>query len=222
MMPGRAWGADSIADEGIIAGNLPGVLNAIKRSAQARELPRVALAHGWHRDIHAGVASVPASHYLGAPRGSKHPDLEAYEVAIRDSGGRTLGEGTPARQVSGELRSFERSLRQAVGALDKQIPPGQKPADENELLGVIELAAIAHGEWVRIHPYANGNGRVARIWANWVAIRYGLPPFIRIKPRPAGLLYQQAAHESMDRPPGHRGDHTTTTKLFLDLLVNGP
>ena len=53
MMPGRAWGADSIADEGIIAGNLPGVLNAIKRSAQARELPRVALAHGWHRDIHA-------------------------------------------------------------------------------------------------------------------------------------------------------------------------
>ena len=160
------------------------------------------------------VASVPASDDLGAPRGSKHPDLESYEVAIRDRGGRTLGEGTPARQVSGELRSFERSLRQAVGALDKQIPSGQKPADENELLAVIELAAIAHGEWVRIHPYANGNGRVARIWANWVAIRYGLPPFIRIKPRPAGLLYQQAAHESMDRPPGHRGDHTTTKKLF--------
>ena len=124
--------------------------------------------------------------------------------------------------MSGELRSFERSLRQAVGALDKQIPSGQKPADENELLAVIELAAIAHGEWVRIHPYAHGNGRVARIWANWVAIRYGLPPFIRIKPRPAGLLYQQAAHESMDGPPGHRGDHTTTKKLFLDLLVNGP
>ena len=131
MMPGRAWGADSIADEGIIAGNLPGVLNAIKRSAQARERPRVALAHGWHRDIHAKVASVPASDDLGAPRGSKHPDLEAYEVAIRDSGGRTLGEGTPARQVSGELRSFERSLRWAVGKLDKQIPPGQKSADES-------------------------------------------------------------------------------------------
>lgn len=221
-MPVLVWGADSIADEDLIAGNLPGVLDAIKSSARVRELPRVELAHGWHRDIHAGVASVPAQHFLGAPRGSKHPDLNEYNVAIRDSGGRILGEGTPARQVASELRSFERNLRQTVGKLDKQILPGQKPADENEIFAVVQLAAIAHGEWVRIHPYANGNGRVARIWANWVAIRYGLPPFIRIKPRPDGSLYQQAAHESMDRPPGHRGDHTMTIKLFLDLLVNGP
>ena len=122
-------------------------------------------------------------------------------------------------QISRHTRG---AIRSAVGKLDKQMPFGQKPADENELFAVIELAALAHGEWVRIHPFAHGNGRVARIWANWVAIRYGLPPFIRIKPRPAGLLYQQAAHEGMDRAPAHRGDHTTTTKLFLDLLVNGP
>jgi Fic family protein len=36
---------------------------------------------------------------------------------------------------------------------------------------------------VRIHPFANGNGRTARLWANSLAIRYGLLPFIRLRPR---------------------------------------
>lgn len=68
---------------------------------------------------------------------------------------------------------------------------------KQELFAVVELSAGAHGEWIRIHHYANGNGRTARLWANWVAVRYGLPSFVRIKPRPGGLLYAQAAQSSM-------------------------
>lgn len=54
------------------------------------------------------------------------------------------------------------------------------PADEAVIAANVatvqvgdELAAVVHGEWVRIHPYANGNGRIAGTWANWVATRYG-------------------------------------------------
>ena len=52
-----------------------------------------------------------------------------------------------------------------------------------DLHAILEIAAIAHGEWVRIQPLANGNGRIARLWVDWVAVRYGLPFFLALKPR---------------------------------------
>jgi Fic family protein len=60
---------------------------------------------------------------------------------------------------------------------------GQDP-DADQLAAIVDLCAWAHAEWIRIHPFANGNGRTARLWANCIAMRYGLPPFIRLRPRP--------------------------------------
>ncbi|MGH3065536.1 MAG: hypothetical protein ACRDOF_04460, partial [Gaiellaceae bacterium] len=53
----------------------------------------------------------------------------------------------------------------------------------------------------------------ARLWGNWVLLRYRLPPFIRLKPRPAGAMYAAVAAASM------RGDHHPTAVLFLDWLA---
>jgi hypothetical protein len=47
-----------------------------------------------------------------------------------------------------------------------------------------------------IHPFANGNGRTARLWVNSISMRYNLPPFLRLRPRPdAG--YGDAGAEAM-------------------------
>jgi Fic family protein len=77
---------------------------------------------------------------------------------------------------------------------------------------LIRLCALAHGEWVRIHPFANGNGRTARPWANWCGLRYELPPFIRLRPRPNHQRYAYAAAQSM------RGNHDDMAPVFLDML----
>ncbi len=61
-------------------------------------------------------------------------------------------------------------------------------------------------------PFANGNGRTARLWANWCALRYGLPLFVRLRPRAAGSLYAAAAADSM------AGDHRATISLFAAWL----
>jgi Fic/DOC family len=61
---------------------------------------------------------------------------------------------------------------------------------------IIEVAARAHNEWVHIHPFANGNGRTARSWANFVFARYTLRPPFRVRPRPGGG-YEEAASEGM-------------------------
>ena len=76
----------------------------------------------------------------------------------------------------------------------------------------VALAAAVHGEWIRIHPFANGNGRTARLWTHWLAARYDLPPLVRVKPRPNDRLYRDAAAASMT------GDHRPMRAWLLSQL----
>lgn len=189
-MPGPPWGADSAADEEIIASNVADLLRDLAAAASQRDIPRLAMADAWHRRVYARVGSVPSP-------------------------------GAPAADVAAELAAFESSLRLAIARLDGELRAGARPSTSEQVLAVVRLCALAHGEWVRIHPYANGNGRTARVWANWVALRYGLPPFVRIKPRPDGLLYGLAAHRSMG-VGGAVPDHDLTFSVFVDLLRSQP
>jgi hypothetical protein len=116
--------------------------------------------------------------------------------------------------VPSKLVAFESSVRRVVSQLDAVIPAGRVPASVPELRSVVELAATVHGEWVHIHPFANGNGRTARLWANWVLVRYGLPPIVRIKPRPAGDAYAIAAGESV------KGNHQAMVGVIHRLVQN--
>ncbi len=187
--------------------NLRGVLGDLVRRASQRAAPAVSTAQEWHRRLYRGVR-LPVAYYAGEIRDDdpRFPELIGYEVRVGDR------PGVPARAVPEELGRFEAAMRVAVGRLDTRIPVGRPPADTGELQSVLTLCALAHGEWVRIHPFANGNGRTARLWANWCALRYGLPPFVRLRPRPEGDAYAEAAADSM------RGDHRTMMSLFAAQL----
>lgn len=221
-MPAPVWGDDAPSDLPTLRRNVRAVLAKLSADAPSRQRPTVTMAHDWHRAIYTGVSSVPAPHFLGAARGSSHPDLRAYGLAIGDGLGRVVAQTPPPDEVAQRLAEFELSLDTAVVSLDQQIPAGHKPHGSAQLEAVVTLCAVLHGEWVLLHPYANGNGRTARVWANWAALRYGLPPFVRVKPRPDGLLYPRAAASSMGRPPNWQGDHQLTYSLFLDLLRSHP
>jgi fido (protein-threonine AMPylation protein) len=186
------WEEDP-ADAPIIAANVARVLSGIASDADRREPPTVALAQQWHRDLYDGIAR-PFDYYAGEVRDSDQnfPDLIGYEVQV----GGVLG--VLAAQVPDALQRFERGAQTAAAGLDNGIPVGADPSGmaSAELHGVPTYCAVLHGEWVRIHPFANGNGRTARLWANWAALRYGLPPFVTIKPRPQHP-YGAAAAASM-------------------------
>lgn len=164
------------------------------------------MAREWHRQIYRGIR-LPIPYYSGEIRDSdpELPELFGYEVAV----GPYMG--VASRLVPEQLAEFESTMQQAVDVLDAAIPGGSRPSD-SQCRSVVSLCANAHGEWVRIHPFANGNGRTARLWVNWCALRYGLPPFIRLKPRPEGSLYSVAAMSSM------RGDHRAMTTVLTDML----
>jgi fido (protein-threonine AMPylation protein) len=126
--------------------------------------------------------------------------------------------GSPGLDVLAAASDFS-------SALDTAVPPGKHPRSADALHEVVAVTAIAHGEWIRIHPFVNGNGRTARLLAAHIALRYGLPVFVTLKPRPDDVAYARAAKGSMGRPPDFTGDHTEAVAVFahlLSLILLGP
>jgi Fic/DOC family len=201
------WNQDRPGDTRLIVENIGALWPLIEGDATTRPTPSLATALEWHRHIYDGVA-VPHPDYVGHMRDSdaRYPCLIDYEVAVGTA------RGIPARDVPAALDAFIRSTARVVSTLDAAVPAGIVPSSPPVVAAVVRLCAYAHGEWIRIHPFANGNGRTARIWANWIAVRYGLPPFVRIKPRPDDVLFAGAAELSM------RGDHRPTEVMFAWML----
>lgn len=188
--------ADWDRDSPQLRQNLTQLLLQIAQSAQHRDLPTAAAARQWQKSFLQGLNA--PSQYVGAFRGE--PGLEDVQVKVGSHF------GIPPGRVGEELRHFEQTLQKLVGQLDSDLPAG-KDLNTDQLAAVIDLCAWAHSEWIRIHPLANGNGRVARLWANFLALRYGLPPFIRLRPRP-NFGYEEAAAAAM------RGDWQAHRKRF--------
>jgi hypothetical protein len=183
--------------------NLGQVLKEIVRAAERREVPTLEAARHWQSWMMEGL-EVPDRRYVGAFRGE--PGLELIQVRVG------ANYGVDSIDVSEELADFETKLQALIAELDALLPMGQE-LDADQLAAVIDLCAWAHAEWVRIHPFANGNGRTARLWANSLAVRYGLPPFICLRPRPnAG--YGDAGAKSM------QGDWKPTVVVFRRLLID--
>ena len=118
--------------------------------------------------------------------------------------------GVAPEDMSAALFEFEWEFKKGIARLDRMIPIGGE-LDAARLAEVLRLCAWAHCEWVRIHPFANGNGRVARLLANSVAMRYGLPDFVNLRPRPGGD-YGAASASAM------RGDWHPMVIVFKRML----
>jgi exonuclease III len=73
--------------------------------------------------------------------------------------------GAPWARVPDELRAFESRAQTGAARLDSRGAVGADPSamQPPELHGVLTYRAFPHGEWVRIHLFANGNGRTARL-----------------------------------------------------------
>jgi hypothetical protein len=218
---GPDWADDHPADAARIGANCGLLLTDLAAAAAQRALPTLADACQWHRRIYDGCA-VPAAGYVGNFRGDPaHPELADYEVGI----GAMLPDGLPekvgvwAADVAGALAGFIAGVHAALGVVDPAIPVGSRPSTVDELREVVTLTAEVHGEWARVHPFANGNGRIARVWAAVLALRYGLPVFVTLKPRPGDIAYARAATRSMGRPPDFDGDHGEAVAVFAHLLT---
>jgi len=197
--------ADGDEDSPRLARNLVGLLTELAGAPSEKRkpaLPTLMDAKEWQRRTMLGL-KVPDSAYVGAFRGE--PGLERINVRIGSAS------GVAASQVAPELAAFETSLHEVLAVLDQQYPTADA-LDQDGLNAVIDVAGWAHAEWVRIHPFANGTGRTARLWANVVLMRYGIAPVVRLRPRPDDG-YEDAGARAM------HGDWSPTADCFRALVA---
>lgn len=101
-------------------------------------------------------------------------------------------DGQPTRrQIKvGEYKEYPNSVRLKNGEIFQYASPLETPHKMAELMeyykrkeddpkyNALILASELHYEFVRIHPFDDGNGRVARLIANYILMRHGAPPII--------------------------------------------
>jgi len=220
-VPPTAWDSDDPSDAVGLAHNATKLMTELNASAPARADIDAAEVCRWHTQLYTGCR-VPVPGYVGHFRGDATvPELVGYEIGV----GPDQPDGFPDRvgvwssTVTSEVDAFLRGVHQALGALDRGLSATGRAATPREIAAVVELAGTLHGEWLRVHPFANGNGRTARVWVGWLALRYRLPLFLSVKPRPHTVAYARASRASMGRPPDFVGDHSETIGLFANLLA---
>lgn len=96
------------------------------------------------------------------------------------------GQATRRQIKVGEYKEHPNSVRLPNGEMFHYVEPMDVPQRMQELMDwyrtsdvhPIELAADFHYRFIRIHPFDDGNGRVARLLANYILMRYGYAPII--------------------------------------------
>jgi Fic family protein len=100
------------------------------------------------------------------------------------------GQASRAQVIPGEYKALPNSVITATGELFDYAAPMEVPARMQALVdwlgealadpkqNILNIAAKLHHDFVLIHPFDDGNGRVARMLVNYLLLRDGYPPII--------------------------------------------
>jgi Fic family protein len=101
---------------------------------------------------------------------------------------KTSRDGSFRYQIKvGVYKTRPNSVITATGEMFDYASPEETPALMSDLvrwyneeeqrgrLSPIELAALFHYRYIRIHPFEDGNGRIARLLVNYILLKHGYP-----------------------------------------------
>ena len=196
----RRGGARGLRERGVLSGGHPAL--KASRSGFEHAIERLALPLG-QRGVLVLVAEASACDGLVDERCSTRTRRRKCANQPEQAGGGVARVALSLIQPGVVLGApVAERLREPVQAVAEP---------RNQTAAIVAVCAWAHAEWVRIHPFANGNGRTARLWANSLAMRYGLPAFVHLRPRPEGD-YDVVSEQAL------RGDWEPAVAVFLHLL----
>ena len=73
---------------------------------------------------------------------------------------------------------FEYASPEETPALMTDLVDWYNAAEKEGKYSPVELAALFHYRYIRIHPFEDGNGRIARLMVNYILSRHGYPMIV--------------------------------------------
>ena len=117
---------------------------------------------------------------------------------------------------------FDYASPEETPALMADLVDWYNEAEQSGKLSPIELAALFHYRYIRIHPFEDGNGRIARLLVNYILARHGWPMIVVRTRNKADYLdaLHQSDLEVGDTPS--KGAHATLIEIrhFLKYFVS--
>ncbi len=135
-----------------------------------------------HRDLFAGLGPAGHDYYVGNYRGFHKMCLRDYDVTVGDP----LACSRPA-MVQADISRFGMDVVDAVVAIEQALAAApQIFGPEQNAVAVVRISCLAFVRFLTIHPYADGNGHIARSLL-WIVLRHFgyIPDRWTIEPRPA-------------------------------------
>lgn len=165
-----------------------------------------------HAQLFASLTPPEHPYYAGHYRGEAFPCLVDYKVIIPMD----PLVGYPPDAVSDVMGRLAVHIRAATNTLDASFAqPDVAVSQKDKLYFAVVIAARLFQEFLTVHPYANGNGHIARFLVWLVLGRFGYwPTKWTIDPSPNVTNYALAisAHR--------RGHADPLERLILESIVS--
>ena len=180
LLFGKVIGEANVKDvQDMTASNV--TLNMMKEEALVKETP---LTQAFIRTLHRTLLREDYTVYRNLPGGMQ----TSYTVHAGQYKTR------PNSVITRYGDRFEYASPEETPALMTDLVDWYNKAEEEGKLSPVELAVLFHYRYIRIHPFEDGNGRIARLMFNYILSRHGYPMIV-VRSR-SKQEYLEALHQA--------------------------
>lgn len=164
LLLGKVIGEATVKDvQDMAASNV--ALNMMKEESLVKAMP---LTQNFIRTLHQTLLREDYTVYRNLPGGVQTSyTIHAGQYKTR-----------PNSVITRYGDRFEYASPEETPALMSDLVDWYNQAEAEGKLSPVELAALFHYRYIRIHPFEDGNGRIARLIANFILARHDYPMIV--------------------------------------------
>ena len=146
---------------------------AIIVSIRRGSVPECAIAgdtRSMHRKMFEGLTPPECDYFAGNYRGDPFKCLRHLKVGVAGDS----AVGVAPEKVLSDLREFAQAVKLGLQKHEAALAlPNAQISSQDKFLYYVSFVCVTLCEFLRIHPYANGNGHISRFIVWWLLGKYG-------------------------------------------------
>ena len=131
----------------------------------------------------------------------------------------------PNSVITSTGERFEYASAEETPSLMYDLVRWYNEQEQNNILTPVQLASLFHYRYIRIHPFEDGNGRIARLLVNFILLRHSYPMIVVLSRKKQSYLKAFSIADSKVGPVPFDGANATLdqissfVKYLSDLFV---